>query len=193
MPLILASTSSIRTQMLAQAGVAHEARPPQVDEAIVKRGHVGDGATLALLLAKAKAESLETRAEDWVIGSDSTLSVGGKLYSKPRDRDQAAQHLAAFSGQRMHLASAVSLARAKRTEWSQCATATLDVRKLSPGFIDDYLDVEWPDVAFCVGVFRMEGRGVTLFDRIEGDYFTILGMPLLPLLAALRARELLPS
>lgn len=164
-----------------------------MDEAGIKQGFVGDGAGLALQLAEAKARSLAADPRDWVIGSDSTISVDGKLYSKPRDRAEAADHLAAFSGRSMLLASAVALARGGRCEWSRADIATLEVRPLSQGFIEAYLDAEWPQVAYCVGVFRIEGRGVTLFDRIAGDHFTILGMPLLPLLAALRERNLLPS
>ena len=191
--LILASTSIVRAQMLGAAGVAHEVRAPALDEGAIKQNFVGDGGTLALWLAEAKAQSVAAGPGDWVIGSDSTISVDGRLYSKPRDRAQAAEHLAAFSGRPMLLASAVALARSGRLEWSHCDTATLEVRSLSAQFIADYLDVEWPEVAYCVGVFRMEGRGVTLFAQVEGDHFTILGMPLIPLLAALRERGQLAS
>ena len=138
-------------------------------------------------LAEAKAVSVD-QPGDWVIGSDSTLSVDGELFSKPRDRADAARHLAFFSGKRMVLSSAVALARDGEIEWSHVESATLDVRTLSPEFIENYLDAEWPEVAYCVGVFRLEGRGIQLFDAIDGSYFTILGMPLLPLLGALRER-----
>ncbi|HXG98915.1 MAG TPA: nucleoside triphosphate pyrophosphatase [Sphingomicrobium sp.] len=188
MSLILASSSIIRTQLLSSAGVAHEVRAPSVDEGAIKQAHVGGG--LALTLAKAKAESV---AGDWVIGSDSTISVDGRPYSKPSDRAEAAEHLAAFSGRTLVLESAVALAQGGRCEWSHSDTATLDVRDLSSSFIDSYLDTEWPEVAYCVGVFRIEGRGVTLFERISGDHFTILGLPLLPLLGALRERGLIAS
>jgi len=179
--------------MLASAGVAHDVRAPSLDESTIKRGFAGDGASLALTLAEAKAQSIAANFGDWVIGSDSTISVDGTLYSKPRDRGEAADHLAAFSGRPMLLASAVALANRGRLDWSQADTATLHVRTLSANFIADYLDLEWPAVAYCVGVFRIEARGVTLFDRIDGNHFTILGMPLLPLLSALRERKLLPS
>ncbi len=185
--VILASTSPIRRQLLAQAGIAVSAVAPGVDEEAVSRAHDGDAASLALRLAEAKALSIG-RPGDFIIGSDSTLCVDGRLYAKPRDRNDAARHLAAFSGQRMILTSAVALARHGAVEWSHVDHATLQVRELSPAFIHSYLDAEWPDVAYCVGVFRMEGRGVTLFDAVEGSHFTILGLPLLPLLGALRER-----
>lgn len=192
MSLILASNSQIRRLMLEQAGVAFTVRSPNFDEERVKRDG-GDGAQLASLLAEGKASSVAAGPDDWVIGSDSTVSVGGVRYSKPRDRDQAVDHLRAFSGQTMLLSSAVALARQGSVEWSHAETARLQVRSLSDAFIDYYLDLEWPEVGYCVGVFRMEGRGVTLFEQVEGSHFTILGMPLIPLLGALRQRGLMPS
>lgn len=128
-----------------------------------------------------------------MIGSDSTVSVDGRRYSKPRDREEAAGHLRAFSGKIMLISSAVALARGGVVDWSHAETARLDVRALSESFIQTYLDEEWPEVGYCVGVFRMEGRGVTLFDRVDGNHFTILGMPLLPLLGALRDRGLMAA
>ena len=192
MPLILASTSPIRLHMLSQAGVEVAALAPSVDEDSIKLAHAGDAPGLALRLAKAKALSLD-RPGDVVIGSDSTLSVDGQSFSKPIDRADARRHLELFSGKRMILSSAVALARNGAIEWSHVDQAVLDVRTLSPAFIESYLDAEWPDVAYCVGVFRMEGRGVTLFDRVDGSHFTILGMPLLPLLGALRERGILAA
>ncbi len=187
MPLILASTSPIRRQMLHQAGVEVVVLTPQVDEQAVHNTHEGKACDLAMQLAKAKALSVGAPG-DLIIGSDSTLAVDGRIYSKPRDRADAARHLSEFSGKEMILSSAVALARDRAIEWSYIDQALLRVRSLSPGFIESYLDAEWPDVAYCVGVFRMEGRGVTLFEAVEGSHFTILGMPLLPLLRALRER-----
>ena len=179
--------------MLDAAGVAHDVEAPGIDEAAAKaRG--GEPAALALELAEAKAAAVSARRSgDWVIGSDSVVSVGGRLFDKPADRGQAAEHLREFSGQAMELTSAVALARDGAIDWSHHQTATLQVRTLSEDFIAGYLTSEWPAVSHCVGVFRLEGPGVQLFERIEGDYFTILGMPLLPLLGALRERGLLPS
>lgn len=193
MPLILASNSQIRRVMLEQAGVEFSIRSPDFDENLVKQDHAGDGETLARQLAEGKAASIPADPNDWVIGSDSSVSVDGTRFSKPRDRDEAAVHLRAFSGRTMLLSSAVALAKEGRIDWSHAEIAQLSVRLLSEVFIQTYLDAEWPEVGHTVGVFRMEGRGVTLFDRVEGSHFTILGMPLLSLLGALRARTLIPS
>jgi len=193
MSLILASNSQIRKEMLEQAGLQFEVRSPTFDEDEAKRGFDGDSEILARKLAAGKAASLAAGSGDWVIGSDSTVTVDGVRYSKPRDRDEAAAHLRAFSGRTMLLSSAVALARQREVQWVHTETARLHWRPLSEKFVADYLDEEWPEVGYCVGVFRMEGRGVTLFDRVEGSHFTILGMPLLPLLGALRDRGIMPS
>lgn len=190
MTLILASTSTIRRQLLDAAGVDYDALAPNVDEAAVK-DRLSDPEDIAVRLACAKACSIAT--DDWVIGSDSVVSVAGRVFDKPRDRDEAAGHLRSYSGKAMRLTSAVALARQGRIDWCHAGTAILHVRPLSEEFVARYLAAEWPDVAYCVGVFRLEGRGVQLFDRIEGDHFTILGMPLLPLLGALRERGLMPA
>ena len=187
MTLTLASTSPIRRQLLDAAGVEYQATPPEVDEEELKLGLSGP-AEIALRLATAKAVSVPGV---WVIGSDSVVSVGGRLFSKPTNRDEAAEHLRFFSGKEMLLVSAAALARGGLLDWSHVETARLQVRPLSERFIADYLDAEWPDVSYTVGVFRLEARGVQLFDKIEGDHFTILGMPLVPLLGALRERGLL--
>lgn len=191
MTLLLASSSAIRRQMLEQAGVNFESTPANLDESIEKKRH-SDPRELAIALARAKAVAVSSaRPEALVIGSDSVVTVGGRLFDKPADKDQAADHLRFFSGKPIQLTSAVAIARAGEVEWSFCDSAQLRVRELSDRFIGRYLDAEWPEVSYCVGVFRMEGRGVQLFDSIEGSFFTILGMPLIPLLGALRERGVL--
>jgi len=192
MSLILASNSQIRREMLEQAGVTFGIRSPDFDEGLAKQAGL-DGEELATRLAEGKAVSIASEPDAWVIGSDSTVMVAGVRYSKPQDRDQAAAHLRAFSGRTILLSSAVALARQGAVDWSHAETARLTVRTLSDAFIQHYLDQEWPEVGYCVGVFRMEGRGVTLFEEVEGSHFTILGMPLIPLLGALRERGLMPS
>lgn len=174
--------------MLANAGAAFEVVPANVDESGEKVKHRGPAA-LATALAELKALEVSQRQPgEWVAGSDSVVSVGTQMFDKPGDRAQAADHLRLFSGKVMVLTSAVALARDGKVEWSECDSARLHVRSLSEEFIQTYLDAEWPEVGYCVGVFRLEGRGVQLFDSIEGSFFTILGMPLLPLLGALRDR-----
>ena len=176
--------------MLEAAGVEAEAVPPEVDESVLKSG--AEPKSIARRLAEAKALAVSARrAGDWVIGSDSIISVDGRTFDKPADRSEAAEHLRYFSGRPMVLTSAVALARDGAIDWSVSDSATLHTRILSEEFIETYVGAEWPEVGYCVGVFRMEGRGVQLFDSIEGSHFTILGMPLLPLLGALRARGLL--
>ena len=190
MALTLASTSSIRRQMLDAAGIEYEAVKPDVDESAVKE-RLSDASDIAAELAAAKACSVA--GDGWVIGSDSVVSVDSRLFDKPRDRSEAAEHLRFFSGKTMLLTSAVALARDGRLDWHHVESARLEVRPLSAQFIVDYLDAEWPEVGYTVGVFRLEARGVQLFSSIEGDHFTILGMPLIPLLGALRDRGLLPA
>lgn len=194
MALILASASTIRAHMLDAAGVPYQIQPAHIDEAAVKAAHDGDAASLATALASAKAVAVSTlHSRDWIVGSDSLVTVGDRSFDKPGDRGEAAEHLRVFSGQPMVLTSAVAIAREGAVDWNHVESATLFVRTLSDAFIESYLDAEWPEVGHCVGVFRMEGRGVQLFERVAGDHFTILGMPLLPLLGALRARGLIAS
>ena len=194
MPLVLASASSIRAAMLEAAGVAHRIDPGRVDESALKEAHDGSDAELATALAEAKAIDTSRRhTGTWVIGGDSLVSVDGRRFDKPASRGEAADHLRFFSGRKMRLTSAVALALGGRIDWSYAGQAILQVRTLSDDFIHTYLEAEWPAVSHCVGVFRMEGRGVTLFDHVVGSHFTILGMPLLPLLGALRERGLITS
>jgi len=194
LPIVLASTSPIRRHMLEAAGVEHECAAPGIDENPYKERHA-EAAALVLALGSAKALAVSgSRPDAWVIGSDSVVTVpGAGRCDKPRDRDHAAEQLRLFSGQAMTLTSGVALARGANIEWQCAESARLQVRDLSDAFIADYLDAEWPEVGYTVGVFRLEGRGVQLFESIEGDHFTILGMPLLPLLGALRERGLIAA
>ena len=187
--LILASGSDIRRALLTGVGLDFAVERPGVDEDRLKAGFVGSSEQLAALLAEAKALAVAARAPDaWVIGSDSIAECDGSRFDKPRDRAEAAEHLRFFSGKVMAIVSAVGVARKDAIEWCHAERTTLRVRALSEAFIAAYLDAEWPAVGHCAGVFRMEGRGATLFEAVEGSYFTVLGLPLLPLLAALRER-----
>lgn len=194
MTLILASTSPIRGTLLANAGVPYGAEAPGVDENAIKANFSGDDAALTIALGEAKARAVSSRRPGaLVIGSDSLVSVDGRRFAKPAGRETAAEYLRFFSGKTMVLTSAAVLVQDGATLWQHAARAALVVRPLSEAFIQDYLDQDWPEVSYCVGVFRLEGPGVQLFNRIEGDHFTILGLPLLPLIGALRERGVLAS
>lgn len=185
--IVLASKSASRRAMLGAAGVEFDVRPAGVDERALEAelDNVGPGA-VALALAEAKALSVDGGGRP-VLGSDSVLSVEGRRFSKPASRAQAAEHLRFFSGRTMELHSAAALALGGEIVWRHADEARLKVRVLSDEFIERYLIEEWPEVGQCVGVFRIEGIGVQLFERIDGDHFTVLGMPLLPVLGALRS------
>lgn len=186
--LVLASQSASRRAMLEAAGVAHQACPAQVDERGIEAGlGAASPAEVALALAEAKALAVSRqRGDALVLGSDSLVRVGNRRFDKPASRADAAAHLRFFSGQTMQLHSAAALARGGQVVWRHGEVARLQVRPLSESFIDGYLAQEWPAVAGCVGVFRIEGLGVQLFEAIEGSHFTVLGMPLLAVLGALR-------
>ena len=191
--LILASGSSIRRKMLDDAGVEFNVVRPDIDEEAVKEGK-SDLEAIATLLAEAKAVAVsKDHPGDWVIGGDSVVEVDGRLFSKPGSREEAAEHLRFFSDKRMVLVSGAALAHDGSVDWSLSGQAELQLRPLSEEFIQAYLDAEWPEVGNTVGVFRIEGRGIQLFERMSGGHFTILGLPLLPLLRQLRNRGLLPS
>ncbi|MEO1730239.1 MAG: Maf family nucleotide pyrophosphatase [Pseudomonadota bacterium] len=191
--LILASKSSSRRAMLDAAGVEYEAIPANIDERAIEAGLVGASPPeIAEALSVAKAAALaELHSDRLVLGSDSLVVVDGERFDKPTSRENAAEHLRFFSGKPLELHSAAALVRGDTCVWSAPSQALLHVRELSDAFIEHYLQREWPEVGFTVGVFRIEAMGVQLFERIEGDQFTILGMPLLPLLEALREESVL--
>ena len=186
--LVLASQSSSRKAMLTAAGVEFSAVPAAVDERALEASLAGNAPeAIALALAEAKVLAVSAgHGTALVLGSDSLVSVEGRRFDKPRSRDEAAEHLRRFSGREMHLHSAAALAQSGAVLWRHGDRAVLRVRPLSEPFIARYLDAEWPAVAGCVGVFRIEAMGVQLFESIAGSHFTVLGMPLLPVLAALR-------
>lgn len=195
MSLILASKSASRRAMLDAAGVAHQAIPAQVDERAIEAAMAGAApADVALALAGAKAQAVSAQQPGrLVLGSDSLVVVEDRRFDKPASRADAADHLRFFSGREMQLHSAAALARDGAVVWREADVARLRVRALSEAFIERYLEAEWPEVAGCVGVFRIEALGVHLFHSIDGNHFTVLGMPLLPVLEALRGHgELAP-
>lgn len=193
--LILASNSASRKAMLEAAGIAFTASGADVDERALESEMDGaEPGEIAQALAAAKAAAVSDRHPDaLVLGSDSLVEVDGRRFDKPTSRESAAEHLRFFSGKVMTLHSAAALARDGQILWIGSDFARLRVRDLSDDFIAAYLDAEWPTVSYCVGVFRIEGPGVQLFDSIMGDQFTVLGMPLLQVLDALRGQGALLS
>ncbi len=192
--LILASISASRKSMLRGAGVVFEALPSGVDEAKLKSGFSGSPDALASALALAKANAVSARhPEALVIGADQLLVCDDKIYDKPRNLAEAGAHLQALSGRTHHLLTSVCLVQGGAQQWLHAEQATLTMRALSDDFLAAYLTAEAAEILRCVGAYRLEGLGAQLFTRIEGDYFTVLGLPLLALLGALRARGVLAA
>ena len=192
-PLVLGSRSSARRDMLTAAGIPVELRPADIDErAVEARAGAREPAQAALLLAQEKALAASVLSPGRVVvGADQTLALGARRFSKPKDRTGARQQLQALAGQTHALHSGVAVARDGEVAFSHVDTARLTMRPLSDGFLDIYLDALGPDAFASVGGYQLEKLGIHLFERIEGDHFTILGMPLLPLLAYLRDAGLL--
>jgi septum formation protein len=188
--VVLASASVIRRTLLANAGIPCIADPGAVDEEEVKRAMKAEGASagaVAETLAELKAMRVAPRHSGaLVFGADSMLECNGIWFDKPADRDHAAAHLAALSGRTHRLISSAVCVRNGARVWHHTSIASLTMRPLSKPFIDTYLDAAGPAVQRSVGAYQLEGLGAQLFAKIEGDYFTILGLPLLPMLAFLR-------
>ncbi|MGF7148328.1 septum formation protein [Sphingomonas zeicaulis] len=198
MTLVLASQSAGRRAMLEAAGVPHEAMAAGVDEETAKDSLRAGGIAprdLADALAELKALRLSQRIPGaLVLGCDQVLALDdGRMLDKPTDRDAAAAQLALLSGRTHSLFSAAVIAENGRAVWRFVDRAKLTMRPLGPMSIEAYLDAEYAHAAGCVGCYRIEGRGVQLFSRIEGSQFTIIGMPLLPLLDYLRTRGIIAT
>jgi septum formation protein len=187
-PLVLASRSDIRGKILAAAGLRFEIRPSQVDErAVEAKSGVSDAAAVARHLARAKADAVAAaRPGRMVLGADQTLARGAKRFGKPANRADAAEQLRTLRGRTHELHSALALVRDDAVLFACVDTARLTMRNFSDRFLNDYLDMAGDSAMNSVGGYQLEGIGIHLFERVEGDYFTILGLPLLPLLAFLR-------
>jgi septum formation protein len=192
-PLILASQSRARHALLANAGIDFEAVPADIDEREIQQASgLSTPGDIAALLARRKALSVSLRQPGrFVVGADQTLARGARLFAKPAGRAQAAEQLRALAGGSHELHSAVAVARDGEILFEGVFIARMTMRQLGEPEIVAYLDAAGEAVSTSVGAYQLEGLGVHLFERVEGDHFTILGLPLLPLLAFLRSERLL--
>jgi septum formation protein len=197
-PLILASESKSRARLLEAAGLAFIAEPPGLDEAAMRQAVSGEKLLsphdVAEVLARAKAEAVSDLARKaYVIGADQVLALGDMILSKPTTMEDARRQLLDLSGKTHTLHTAVAVATDGETIWSETTIASLTMRKLSPQFIGRYLAAAGDEVLGSVGAYQLEGLGAQLFDKIDGDYFSILGLPLIPLLDTLRREGVIES
>jgi septum formation protein len=195
--IVLASGSRARREMLAAAGVHFTVQPADVDEPAIRArmrevdANV-DPKKIAAVLAGAKAEDVSGKiAGSLIIGADQVLALGDELLSKAPSTDVAREALRKLRGRTHELHSAVAFAENGNITWAHVATARLTMRDFSDAFLDDYLLRAGDQVRQSVGAYELEGLGVQLFDKIEGDYFTVLGLPLMPVLAELRERGII--
>ena len=196
--IVLASRSEIRRRLLESAGIKVRPVPSCVDESVIKRtfGHISgvDFPKLASALAAAKAEAVSLRhPAALVIGADQLLLLDERQFDKPRDLKEAAVQLALLRGKTHQLITAIAVARSGAVVWTDCAIAKLSMRHFSDDFLNAYIISMGKDALTSVGAYKVEGRGVQLFHKIEGDYFAILGLPLLPFLSFLRREGCLPE
>lgn len=196
-PLLLASQSPTRLALLQNAGLIVQAHPARIDEAALRAALASENASprdIADALAEAKALKLARRHPDaLVLGCDQILALGQRIFAKPASRSVARQQLTDLSGQTHHLLSALVLYHDSGPIWRHVGVARMTMRDASPAYLDAYLDRNWPALAESVGCYQVESEGIRLFSAVEGDYFTVLGLPLLPLLSYLSLRGFIPS
>lgn len=187
-PLLLASNSSARRRVLEAAAVPIEIEAADIDErAVEMQSQLTDPAAVAMLLARSKAMAVSVRHPDrLVLAADQTLSLDNRRFSKPADRQAAAEQLRTLAGKSHQLHSAIALMSESRVLFEHCSVAKLTMRALSETMIDAYLDAAGSAALTSVGAYQIEGVGIHLFEKVDGDHFTILGLPLLPLLVYLR-------
>lgn len=196
MTLILASGSATRRRMLEGAGLAFEVDAPRVDEEAAKAAFRAEGLkprNQADALAELKALAVSNRRQGYVLGADQMLAIAGETIDKPKDRAEAASHLRRLRGHVHELITAAVVARDGVVIWRHVDTPRLKMRAFSDEFLDSYLDLAGADVLASVGAYQLEGLGAQLFERVEGDYFSVLGLPLLPLLAFLREHKVIAT
>ncbi len=196
-PLILASASAIRAALLRNAGVPVEPLPARIDEDAIRAALEAEGATprdVADTLAEMKARKLaEKHPTRWVLGCDQVLEQGGQVFTKPETADAARAQLLALRGKSHRLLSAAVLYEAGQPVWRHVGEVRLTMRAFSDSYLDDYILRNWPGIGESVGAYKLEEEGVRLFARIEGDYFSVLGLPLVALLAFLGQRGVIAA
>ena len=193
-PLVLASRSSARRAMLEAAGIPVEIEPADIDERALERNAPGAAETVARMLAREKARAVAARRpERLVVGADQVLALGERRFSKPADRAAAQAQLKELRGRTHELHSAAALVQDGTVRFEYSDTARLTMRSFSDSFLDAYLAAAGTAVTDSVGAYQLERTGIQLFERVEGDYFTVLGLPLLPLLVFLRSAGVLAA
>lgn len=196
--LILASSSPIRRELLENAGLVVESRAPRVDEDTIRESLLAEGAgprDIADTLAEFKARRVAESAVhgELVLGCDQILALKGHVFAKPSNRQDAANHLGELQGKTHHLISAAVLYEDGKPVWRHAGVVRMTMHALSEDQIEAYLSKAWPEVSYCVGAYQAERLGAQLFSRIEGDWFSVLGMPLLDILSHLRLRDMLSA
>lgn len=195
--IVLSSSSATRRKLLSQTGLYFKTAKPPVDESVIKATLKKAGASAAQVadnLAESKANSVGMIIPGaYVIGADQMLDCDGVWFDKPEDRDGARRHLQSLRGKTHSLITAAVIAFEGRIVWRHTETAKMTMRDFSDGFLDQYLDKAGEGLTRSVGAYELEGAGAQLFERIEGDFFSILGLPLIPLLGALREAGALPK
>jgi septum formation protein len=193
-PLILASQSKVRRTLLEAAGIPVEGRPAHLDERAIEQAVTGGPGEVALILAREKARTVAAMSGNgMVVGCDQTLALGDQRFSKPANRAVAREQLLALRGKTHELHSGVAVCRNGAVTFGHVAVARLTMRTFSEAFLDSYIDAAADAVTASVGAYQLERTGIHLFEKIEGDHFTILGLPLLPLLEHLRHEKVLAA
>ncbi|MFK7939586.1 MAG: nucleoside triphosphate pyrophosphatase [Roseovarius sp.] len=196
-PIILASASQIRHQLLTQAGIAHQVIPARIDEEMIKSALLAEAAPprdIADTLAEMKARKISEKHSDaMVLGCDQVLSFDNAILSKPRDPNDLRDQMTAMQGKSHQLLSAIVLYEGAKPVWREVAQVTLTMRPLSQAYLNSYIDRNWHSVQHSVGGYKLEEEGVRLFTKISGDYFSVLGLPMLGLISYLTQRGVLSA
>ena len=189
MKIILGSSSPSRRKILKNSGVIFTTKKPPLNESKEKRKFKGSKKELPIYLAEKKALSINSKKQDLVIGADQILLFKGRVYDKPKSLAEAKKHLLEFSGKTHHLISGTVLARNKTIIWRHLSVAKMKMHPLTKKMVDDYLTLSGKKILKSVGAYNIEGYGVKLFNKIDGDYYSIVGLPIIPLLNKIKKLE----